>query len=311
MPSITASTFVSSFKSVFGGGGASGHAHKNSPAGQVNSPKQQKLYMARKLIAENLLQELEFQIREAENYNREVEKQKNNESGRPDYTWLMDTPKAYRLPPVARSEVEELSKHLDTSDVSQIIREFRDAIDYEVAPDKMANYLKFIINHHIYEKRKDRNCAEYKRLQLTPTNHVPIRSQSSAIIQKQIRLISGASAGANGRPSSAPLSGSWKKRSRVHPVIRSNDIQMTTLQQNKPNSPGGNDSVYIDLTGDGGHRDNSHGNDNNNNNCNNIDNNNSNENNTFIDHEFDNTAYTSEMAVQSQMDDTEFKSSFI
>ena len=83
----TASTFVSNFKSVFGvGGGASGNANKNSPAGQVNSPKQQKLY--KKLIAENLLQELEFQIREAENYNKEMEKQKNNESGRPDYTWF-------------------------------------------------------------------------------------------------------------------------------------------------------------------------------------------------------------------------------
>ena len=123
MPSITASTFVSNFKSVFGGGGASGNANKNSPAGQVNSPKQQKIYIAKKLIAESLLQELEFQIREAENYNKEMEKQKNNESGRPDYTWLMDTPKAYRLPPAARSELEELSKHLDTSEVSQIIKD--------------------------------------------------------------------------------------------------------------------------------------------------------------------------------------------
>ena len=342
MPSITASTFVSNFKSVFGGGGgASGkNSNKNSPAGQINSPKQQKLYIAKKLIAENLLQELEFQIREAENYNKEMEKQKNNESGRPDYTWLMDTPKAYRLPPAARSELEELSKHLDTSDVSQIIKEFRDAIDYDVAPDKMANYLKFIMNHHIYEKRKDRNCAEYKRLQLTPTNPVPIRSQSSAIIQQQIRLIRGGE-GTNGRPSSAPLSNSWKKRSRVHPAIRSNDIEMTTFQQKPTTSTIGN-TVWVDLSeysdeqhesdNDNDKTDNdnnsynsnndsyNNNNDNDTYNNNNDDDNNDNSNNdaynnnnTTIDDDdyFENISHTTETAAQSETYDTEFMSSFI
>jgi len=189
-----------------------------------------KQHTARKVIAETLLQELEFQIRESQNYARDVEKQKTADSGRPDYTWLMDTPKSYRVPPVVRTEIEELSKYLDVDEVSTIIKEFRDAIDYDIAVDKMVNYLKFIINHHVQEKRKTNNLEEYKRLQLTPNYESPVRSKSSAVI-KQIK------ATATVRPQSAPLSSAWKKRTKVHPVNR------TAYKENKSHC------IYINLEG--------------------------------------------------------------
>lgn len=271
MPVITASTFVSSFKAVFGGGGVRNgdgndklpHLGGGSSGGQVSSPKTLD-FMAKKAIAETLLQELEFEIRECENHARQLEKKRNSESGRPDYTWLMDTPKSYRLPPMVRLELEEMARHLEPTDVSTIIKEFRDAIDYDVAPDKIANYLKFIVSHHIYEERKDRNCAEYTRLQLVPTTSAAIpvaRSQSSAIIE-QLKMSSNSDAV---RPSSAPISGSWKKRSKVFPAktqhhhIIDNNINNNNNTDNKSNVDVNNEhvelsrSVYIDLTGHNKH----------------------------------------------------------
>uniref|UniRef100_A0A7M5XBM2 Uncharacterized protein n=1 Tax=Clytia hemisphaerica TaxID=252671 RepID=A0A7M5XBM2_9CNID len=153
MPAITPSTFVTNFKSVFAGNGNA----------QSNPSIRQTEYVNKKIISETLLQELEFQITENENYAKDLEKQKNSSSGRPDYTWLMDKPKTYRLPPLTRLELEEMSKYLHVDDVSLIIQEFRDAIDYDVAVDKLANYLKFIMNHHIHEKRKTKNSDEYQR----------------------------------------------------------------------------------------------------------------------------------------------------
>eukprot|EP00111_Clytia_hemisphaerica_P021304 TCONS_00062720-protein len=220
MPAITPSTFVTNFKSVFAGNGNA----------QSNPSIRQTEYVNKKIISETLLQELEFQITENENYAKDLEKQKNNASGRPDYTWLMDKPKTYRLPPLTRLELEEMSKYLHVDDVSLIIQEFRDAIDYDVAVDKLANYLKFIMNHHIHEKRKTKNSDEYQRLQLTTTNSAPVRSQSSAIM-KQIKM------NTLSRPSSAPLTNTWKKRVRVHPM------NAREISNDK------SDAVYIDLSG--------------------------------------------------------------
>lgn len=204
MPGISAESMLLSFKSMFSNSTTS-HASKR-PSSNLQP---------RKMVSEALLEELEFQTREKEEYVREVQKKKNEILGRPDYTWLMDIPKSYRLPQIVRLEIEEISRLVDLNDVSSIISDFRTAITKDIPVDKIASYMKFTINHYLQNKKKQAKYKfdHYKQLRHI-NNEIPQRSSSTAIIKQTSVNINEEIY----RPQSAPISHNWKKRSKIFPV---------------------------------------------------------------------------------------------
>lgn len=195
-----------SLKSIFNASAAESHPSK--PPSRTTPPRQ--------IISETLIEELESQIRETEEHLKEVQRKINEDSGRPDYSWLRDAQKAYRIPQITRLELEDASRLLKPDDVSGIINEFRNSISKDLPVDKLPNYLKFIISSHLQNKRKHPSYtpSNYVQLEIAAENdQVPERSQSSAIIKKNTFLTNYELQ----RPQSAPVSNSWKKRVKVHP----------------------------------------------------------------------------------------------
>lgn len=188
------------------------------------------------LVSDALISELQFQIKESEDFKKELQRRKNEDLGRPDYSWLMNSAKSYRITQVTRMEIEEISKLIGVDSVSTIISQFRELINKEIPVDKLASYLKFVLHQHVNGKDKPQaeKYENYKQLKGLREEYTA-RSSSAATLQP-------ATIDKTNRPLSAPLSNNRRilKRGKVHPGAESgknsNDscvIKLEDLDENE------------------------------------------------------------------------------
>ncbi len=74
------------------------------------------------MVAESLLMELDFQMREVENIQREEEQTLKRKKSGVDYNWLLaDSPKPYEMPQLERLELEEMCLKVSSKYMYNII----------------------------------------------------------------------------------------------------------------------------------------------------------------------------------------------
>lgn len=108
------------------------------------SPKPESVH-----ISEALMSELECQIREVEKRNEEHEREQKRKANIADYSWLVTAPKkAAYMSQFERIELEDLASQVQPHEITQIMAEFRLAIEGR-NPEELPNLLRSLITKYI------------------------------------------------------------------------------------------------------------------------------------------------------------------
>ncbi|XP_020906299.1 protein RD3 [Exaiptasia diaphana] len=83
------------------------------------------------VVCETLMGELEGQMKELERLRTVKESEEKRRKNEADYSWLMNTPRknVYRLSPVDRLVLEELSSQVRPEDSGHVIKQFRTIVE--------------------------------------------------------------------------------------------------------------------------------------------------------------------------------------
>lgn len=163
---------------------------------------------------EKLMEELDFEIKEKEQSIKSEKKKQNIKMGKPDYTWLMDQKKPYRVSRNMRLELKELSKTVTIDEGTKIINEFRELIKSERNVEHYPTILKFILRKRVLTNLKQE--MSYKQYQSLNANTKTSRRNSDFVLQDRTIV----NIKNRERPRSAPSNGNFIKRnSKVAPLI--------------------------------------------------------------------------------------------
>ena len=172
-------------------------------------------------IFEKLMEELDFEIKEKEQSIKSEKKKQNIKMGKPDYTWLMDQKKPYRVSRNMRLEMKELSKTVTIDEGTKIINEFRELIKSETNVEHYPTILKFILRQRALNNLKQE--MNYKQYQSLNANTKTSRRNSDFVLQDRTIV----NIKKRERPHSAPSNRNLIKRnSKVTPLV-------TQYQNNK------------------------------------------------------------------------------
>ena len=172
-------------------------------------------------VFEKLMEELDFEIKEKEQSIKSEKKKQNIKMGKPDYTWLMDQKKPYRVSRNMRLEMKELSKTVTIDEGTKIINEFRELIKSETNVEHYPTILKFILRQRALNNLKQE--MNYKQYQSLNANTKTSRRNSDFVLQDRTIV----NIRKRERPHSAPSNRNLIKRnSKVAPLV-------TRYQNNK------------------------------------------------------------------------------
>ena len=165
-------------------------------------------------VFEKLMEELDFEIKEKEQSIKSEKKKQNIKMGKPDYTWLMDQKKPYRVSRNMRLELKELSKTVTIDEGTKIINEFRELIKSEINVEHYPTILKFILRQRVLTNLKQE--MSYKQYQSLNANTKTSRRNSDFVLQDRTIV----NIKNRERPRSAPSNGNFIKRnSKVAPLV--------------------------------------------------------------------------------------------
>jgi len=162
------------------------------------------------LVFDAIYEELEYQIRQIEELNKNTRKHKNTSKGRPDYSWLMDAPKSYKISQLAQLEIKEMCKIVKLQDVTVLVQEFRRLVTTETKVDKLPSIMKYVLRQNVSRDGDFLSPQDSDNI----SGHA-CRSSSDAMIRdKKLENVSKVE-----RPSSAPSNWKFKKRvSKISPA---------------------------------------------------------------------------------------------
>ena len=165
-------------------------------------------------VFEKLMEELDFEIKEKEQSIKFEKKKHNMKMGKPDYTWLMDQKKSYRVSRNTQLELKELSKTVTVDEGTKIINEFRELIKSETNVEHYPTILKFILRQRALNNLKQE--TSYKQYQSLNANIKTSRRNSDFILQDRTIV----NIKNRGRPRSAPSNRNFIKRnSKIAPLV--------------------------------------------------------------------------------------------
>jgi len=192
------------------------------------------------LISETLLEELYGCIKEIEIVQREKEAQQKKESGRPDYSWLMnESVRQYKISPLLKLELEELCSQIDLDGAPSVIRDFRRVVSQETPLEKIPECFKAVIKRQLIiqnlkaEPRDERKPNKNSR---NPEGFFTRRLEVPHLREKNLEAWGAVSSHVTeARVNSAPAS-SWRflRQSRVQPTNSfDNEVEVVKSSKNE------------------------------------------------------------------------------
>ncbi|XP_074645972.1 protein RD3-like [Tubulanus polymorphus] len=108
------------------------------------------------MVAESLLTELDFQIRDLEKLSAEREQETRRRQTGVDYSWLMTRcpAKSYQVPQLERLGLEELCYKVKPCECGPIIEEFRRCLESPRNPTEMPHLLRTVIHKQLDQRPK-------------------------------------------------------------------------------------------------------------------------------------------------------------
>ncbi|KAL4226987.1 retina development in camera-type eye [Mactra antiquata] len=130
-------------------------------------------------IADTLMSELDYHIKEAEQLKRDHEQELRRKETGVDYSWLVCAPvKCYEIPQFERLELEEMCYQVKPSECSTVIGQFRDALLNEPKANEMPRILKACIRQVIDHRPKDESITEWVVKRTVSLTNMKIRPPS-------------------------------------------------------------------------------------------------------------------------------------
>lgn len=131
------------------------------------------------MVADSLMLELDFHIKEMEQLNRDREQELRRKETGVDYSWLVCTPaKCYEIPQLERLELEELCYQVKPSECSTVIGQFRDSLLNEPKVNEMPRLLKACIHQVIDRRPKEESITEWVTKRTVSLTNIKIRPQT-------------------------------------------------------------------------------------------------------------------------------------
>lgn len=116
----------------------------------------------RMMVADSLMLELEFHMKEGEQMAKEKEQEERRQQTGVDYSWLISTPaKPYEIPQLERLELEDLCYQVKPTECSKVITSFRDSLLNEPKVSEMPRIFKACIRQVIEQRPKEESLSEW------------------------------------------------------------------------------------------------------------------------------------------------------
>ncbi|XP_071807221.1 protein RD3-like [Asterias amurensis] len=114
------------------------------------------------VVRECLLMELEFQIKECENANRQREDEQKKKQGVADYSWLASAPpKYYSVPQLQMLQLEELCSEIKSTETGRIINRYRELLVREPRVEELPLLMKAVMDQVIQERPQEETLSEW------------------------------------------------------------------------------------------------------------------------------------------------------
>ncbi|XP_046556557.1 protein RD3-like [Haliotis rubra] len=114
------------------------------------------------MVADSLLSELEFHIRDIDKRNRDKEDEDKRRTTGVDYSWLVSvTPKTYEVPQLERLELEELCYKVSSTECGKIISLFRDAVLRERPVRELPGVMRSCVLQVIEQRPREETLSEW------------------------------------------------------------------------------------------------------------------------------------------------------
>lgn len=131
------------------------------------------------IVAESLMLELEYNIKETERLFREKEQEEKRQQTGVDYSWLISAPvKTYEIPQLVRLELEELCYQVKPEECGRIISLFRDSCLNEPAISEMPRIMKACIRQVISQRPKEESLTEWVTKRTASLTNIKLRPQT-------------------------------------------------------------------------------------------------------------------------------------
>lgn len=128
------------------------------------------------MIAESLMMELEFHIREVEQAKWEIEQEEKKKQTGVDYSWLISTqPKQIDIPQLERLELEELCYQVRPCECSKITTLFRDAMVRIPTIQEMPRIMKACVLQTIEQRPKEESFSEWMIRRTSSLSNLKLR----------------------------------------------------------------------------------------------------------------------------------------
>lgn len=148
-------------------------------SGEVYKPPEKDEHM---VACDTLMSELDFHIRELDNFRQEQEQEERRLKTGVDYSWLIEShPKTYEIPPMERLELEELCYKVTGSECSRIISHFRDAVSQNARVEDLPYIMRSCVRKVLDERPLQESLAEWvSRRTQSIANFSVLRLKSSS-----------------------------------------------------------------------------------------------------------------------------------
>ena len=151
------------------------------------------------MIAESLMMELDYQMKEIERVVLEREQEEKRKTSGVDYSWLVNAQhKPYEIPQLERLELEELFMKLKPSECGRIITSFRDSLLREPEVHELPRILRAIVIQTLESRPKEESMSEWvtrrtvSLTRLRPSKISPINDDSDDIeLKTRSKSVSG------------------------------------------------------------------------------------------------------------------------
>ncbi|XP_041347844.1 protein RD3-like [Gigantopelta aegis] len=127
-------------------------------------------------IADSLLAEVDYQIKELESMHREQDAERRRQETGVDYSWLVSVmPKTYDIPQLERLELEELCYKVNKVECGKIIALFRDAMIREHPVNEIARIMRSCVLQVIEHRPHEESMMEWMAKRTMSLSNLRIR----------------------------------------------------------------------------------------------------------------------------------------
>ena len=130
------------------------------------------------MVAESLIMELEYQMREVEHLEQEKKHEERKKERSVDYSWLVGVKKkSYEMPQLERLELEELCMKVKPCECGRIITMFRDNLLREPSVEEVPRMLRAVVVMVLDGRPKEDTIPEWLSKSFTrlrPSSRVSI-----------------------------------------------------------------------------------------------------------------------------------------